>query len=236
MGKFVQRFQKNETGRDFIVGDIHGCFSKLESHLLAIGFNSDAGDRLFSVGDLVDRGPECDKALIWLGKPWFFAVAGNHEDMAIRWQNGNMDTGNYIANGGSWNVMNSMEQQLEFSDAFAELPIAIELETDDGLIGIVHANCPFDSWGEFVSVLNDESLSKGKKQAVIDSAQWSRERAKGILNGDIFGVKAVVVGHTPLVVPAWSGNVLHIDTAGWHPSGHGFTVINAETLKIEYAK
>jgi len=51
------RFACNAVGRDFAVGDIHGCFSHLRRSLEAIGFDASV-DRLFSVGDLIDRGPE----------------------------------------------------------------------------------------------------------------------------------------------------------------------------------
>lgn len=234
MSEIVRRFEANKVGRDFIVGDIHGNFTKLQAKLDAIGFNPDGGDRLFSVGDLVDRGQECDDSIEWLRKPWFFAVAGNHEDMAIRWPNGNMDAGNYIANGGAWNVTKTRDESLAFSDAFSELPIAIELETSHGLVGIVHAGCPSDSWNEFIRLLEDETLSKNKRSSVIDAAQWDRSRIEAHLNNyamqHVRDARAVVVGHTPLMKPTWCANVLHIDTAGWHPSGAGFTVINAETL------
>lgn len=230
----VRRFARNTQGRDYIVGDIHGTFSKLQAHLDAIGFDPAAGDRLFSVGDLVDRGPESERVLQWLELPWFFAVAGNHEDMAVRWPNGNMDTGNYMANGGTWNVTKTRDESLEFADALDQLPIAIELETEAGLIGIVHANCPFPTWQQFVGTLEDTTLSKDKRQVVIDAAQWDRSRIEMYQEGPPYalvdGVRAVVVGHTPLRQPTWCGNVLHIDTGGWHPSGAGFTVIDAEML------
>lgn len=53
----VRRFDRKPLGRDLIVGDAHGCFTKLQASLDAVGFNLER-DRLFSVGDLVDRGPE----------------------------------------------------------------------------------------------------------------------------------------------------------------------------------
>lgn len=46
----------NHAGRDFVVVDLHGCLDQLEALLKAIGFDP-ARDRLFSVGNLVDRGP-----------------------------------------------------------------------------------------------------------------------------------------------------------------------------------
>ena len=43
-------------GRDLVVGDVHGHFATLRHALgeLEVG----AGDRLFSLGDLIDRGPD----------------------------------------------------------------------------------------------------------------------------------------------------------------------------------
>ena len=80
----LMRFPQNTQGRDFAVGDIHGCFNRLQGVLDEMGFDP-AKDRLFSVGDLVDRGPDCDQVLDWITRPWFHAVRGNHEDMAMQW-------------------------------------------------------------------------------------------------------------------------------------------------------
>jgi hypothetical protein len=78
----VERFPLNENGRDFVVGDIHGMFEHLSRLLTDIAFDEET-DRVFSVGDLVDRGPESRRALEWLDNPWFFACRGNHEQFAI---------------------------------------------------------------------------------------------------------------------------------------------------------
>lgn len=222
----LKRFARNTAGRDLIVGDIHGHFGKLQVHLDEIGFDPAAGDRLFSVGDLVDRGPDSDKALEWLAQPWFHAVAGNHEDFAIRWPNGHMDAGNYVANGGGWNVANPPEVQLEFKAAFEALPVAIELETEAGLLGIVHADCPYRSWDKFREV-----LAAGGREAehAVMMAQWSRNRPEKLMDDEVSGVRAVIVGHTPMQRMASLGNVLFIDTGAW--LGRHFTVIDAADLQ-----
>lgn len=64
----MQHFEPNKVGRDFVVGDIHGCFGKLTDNLKQLNFNFDI-DRLFCTGDLVDRGPESHLALDWLAYP-----------------------------------------------------------------------------------------------------------------------------------------------------------------------
>lgn len=223
-----KKFQRNAAGRDLIVGDVHGHFTRLQAALDAVGFNP-AEDRLFSVGDLVDRGPECDQALEWLAKPWFHAVSGNHEDMAIRWPNGFMDAGTYTMNGGGWNVANTREAQLEFSSAFASLPVAIEIETANGPVGIVHADVPGQSWTRFTEDLQNSSLSKAAMDTIIDTAQWSRNRIDRLIKDDVIGVRAVVVGHTPVRNITVLGNVHYIDTYGWRDGQ--FTLLDAETLE-----
>lgn len=227
--KFVQHFECNTVGRDFAVGDIHGMFKLLQTELENIGFDPER-DRLFSVGDLVDRGPDSDLALEWIDKPWFHAVRGNHEDMAIRYPDGNMDSANYAANGGSWNVSNPRDQQIKFSDAFSTLPIAIEIETEGGLIGIVHADCPFPTWRDFVASLDDASSTNRKRKAIFEAAMWSRERIQGEDHSGVPDVRAVIVGHTPLKRPAALGNVYHIDTGAVFRDGY-FTFLNLATLK-----
>ncbi|ACK78677.1 metallophosphoesterase [Acidithiobacillus ferrooxidans] len=74
----------NAQGRDFIVGDLHGCRSMLDALLGHAGFDT-ARDRLFSVGDLVDRGPDSMACLDLLLEPWFYPVLGNHDAMLMAW-------------------------------------------------------------------------------------------------------------------------------------------------------
>lgn len=226
-GAYVARFKRNTFGRDLVVGDIHGHFTKLQAALKAIGFNPDA-DRLFSVGDLVDRGPESHLSLEWLDKPWFHAVAGNHENFAIRWPNGNMQAGNYAANGGTWNIANSPDDRRMFADAFAMLPVAIELQTEAGLIGIVHADCS-SSWTRFIETLESPLTSKTELEHTIDMAQWSRGRIQSMFDGGVEGVRAVVVGHTPMERWTSLGNVIYIDTGAW--CGREFCILDAHTLR-----
>lgn len=230
MKTLVRRFAANTKGRDLIVGDIHGCFTRLGEALRGVGFNPEAGDRLFSVGDLVDRGPESIEALNFLALDFVHAVSGNHEDMAVRWPNGNMDWGNYAANGGGWMIALDEEMQREVAAALGALPVAIELETAGGLVGIVHAECPFDDWGAFTHKLEDQSLPSGYRNQMIDAAQWSRTRIESGFAGDVAGVRAVVVGHTPMRNWTSLGNTLYIDTMGWRTQGH-FTILDAATLQ-----
>lgn len=226
----LQHFSMNKAGRDFAVGDIHGCFSKLQAQLDRIGFDP-AVDRLFSVGDLVDRGPESEAVLEWLAKPWFHAVMGNHDDMAYRWPAGNMQPDIYRRNGGGWNMDQSTQAQKAVSNAMAKLPVAIEVETALGLIGIVHADVPFDSWREFAETYWDSNVPESMQKRVSDVAMWSRGRIAEADESGVRDVRAVVVGHTPVQSPVVLGNVYHIDTGAVF--GREFTILNLATLEAE---
>jgi hypothetical protein len=63
----------------FTVGDIHGCFTEL----LSIYNQLDNDTLFFSVGDLIDRGPDSIKVLDFFISNNLHAVRGNHEDMLL---------------------------------------------------------------------------------------------------------------------------------------------------------
>ncbi len=225
MTQMIQRFERNGVGRDIVVGDIHGYFTRLQVALDSIAFDPANGDRLFSVGDLVDRGPECERAIDWLAEPWFHAVRGNHEDIAIRYAKGNpVDRAIYSRNGGDWFMAMSKDRQQQFGAAFDTMPYAIEVETERGIVGLVHANVPVDDW-EWLG----ETLLMNRNSR--DRVMWDRGRIESENTEPVAGVRAVIVGHTPLVHPVRLGNVYHIDTGGWTAVGH-FTLLDLEALEV----
>ena len=78
----LKTYLPNETGQDYICSDIHGHFSLLETQLTEVEFDK-TKDRLFCLGDLIDRGDESFMALDYLNNPWFYSILGNHEIMLI---------------------------------------------------------------------------------------------------------------------------------------------------------
>lgn len=84
MHQLHQRLPSNTAGRDFIVGDMHGCYDLFKAELEKVRFDA-ACDRVFSVGDLADRGPNSMACLRLLREPWFHAVRGNHEQMLLNY-------------------------------------------------------------------------------------------------------------------------------------------------------
>jgi len=196
----------NTNGRDFVAGDIHGCFDLLSKALRDLRFDPEA-DRLFSVGDLVDRGPQSAQVVEWLAQPWFHPVRGNHEQMAIDYVAGEQDSLEYRVNGGRWFIDLPAGRQADIARMFDALPIAIEVETRAGAVGIVHADCPFDSWQELVAELGGED-----GEVIANISMWSRERFGARIASHVAGIAKIFVGHTPVDRDLLLGNVHYIDT------------------------
>lgn len=197
----IARYDRNVAGRDFVVGDVHGCFDKLAEAMDAVGFNP-AKDRMFSVGDLVDRGAQSKDSANWLAQPWFHAVRGNHEAMAINFANGHNHAFHYERNGGRWFIDLPDDQQQLYAELFAAMPIAIQVDTPTGTVGIVHAEVPGNDWWK---------LRHPDKQAV-EVALWARDRISLEDESEVQNIDRVYVGHTPLDRPEKLGNVHYIDT------------------------
>jgi len=202
----IKHFDKNENGRDFVVGDIHGCFDLLRDKLKEISFDAKT-DRLFSVGDLVDRGEKSAECAKWLNKSWFHAVRGNHEQMAIDYIPYAKDI--YRRNGGQWFIDLPEYDQTLFKFVFERLPIAIEIETNNGLVGIIHAEQPFNSWTKLQERL---SHNNGDNRFIIECCLWDRTRFEQQDKSVIDGIYRVYCGHTPTNTPVELGNVTYIDT------------------------
>jgi hypothetical protein len=70
------------AGRRIVVGDIHGCYDELMELLEKVGVGDD--DRIFSVGDLIAKGPKSKEVLeLFMTDARFATVIGNH-DLALR--------------------------------------------------------------------------------------------------------------------------------------------------------
>ena len=215
MYEVFKRYAKNLYGRDFVVGDIHGCFTKLEEALRAVRFDK-LRDRLFAVGDLLDRGPESDEAVYYLiNERWFFAVKGNHERMLIDSLNPNYPNAyaNHALNGGMWfHGLPTVEQQC-IALVLDDLPIAIEVETDRGLIGIVHAEVPHSDWDQFKSLY-------AENEAHFETvALWAVSKIKRRETREVLGIDHVYVGHWTVPEPTTLGNVTYIDTGAGYDDG-----------------
>lgn len=223
----IDRLEQNRKGRDLLVGDIHGCADKLLRQLARINFDAKR-DRLFILGDLIDRGPQPLQVLALLDEPWCFAISGNHEDALLSFEAGLLDAEQILSIGANWFLALSQHQQYAVLERLKRLPVAIELQTATGPLGLVHAECPTDSWSQFV-----EALRNRDEHARVQ-AMWSRKRIKSGRTSWVYDLRAVVAGHTPVPEMQWLGNTLYIDTGAWaNPDSDrtSFCMLDAATLE-----
>lgn len=141
-----RHYRANLAGRDFVVGDLHGCKALLLQLLSHVGFDTRV-DRLFSVGDLVDRGPDSLGCLRLLNDRWIHSVRGNHEQMMIDWLASEDDGGHWFANGGDWVLEHrdgDARKEIEaLGRRLAELPLMATVTLRDGTrFHVVHAEFP----------------------------------------------------------------------------------------------
>jgi serine/threonine protein phosphatase 1 len=194
----------NANGRDFYLGDIHGCWDAFDELLKQVGFDP-ARDRVISVGDLVDRGTRCDDVLDYLKQPWFYAVRGNHEQMAIDHVTGFFDAEMYKRNGGKWFMELPFERRKELADAFADLPYLIEVEgPNDQLIGVVHGDTVTNDWDVLKANIDREDVQM--------LCMWARTRVERQDKTQVANVSAVILGHIICNTPQVYGNCFYIDT------------------------
>lgn len=214
----VKRLRINKSGRDFVVGDIHGCYDLLWESLKRVSFHPQR-DRLLCVGDLIDRGPSSVRVERFLAQPWVHSVLGNHECMLLdMYEDGEPDADLLRAymnmmgarNGMKWWLDVPIERQRSIIEAIRNLPYLIELETERGTVGLVHAEVPAGmNWQTFVA-----RVESGDKN-VITTATWGRDRVHSSDENGVAGIDRVFVGHTPQRAAGRLGNVYYVDTGAF---------------------
>lgn len=190
----IKRFEENKEGRDFISSDVHGAFDLLHEQMRMNAFDT-SKDRLFIGGDNCDRNPDSTNILDYIYEPWFHSIRGNHEEMLITAFENPTSRNAYemlYCNGGEWFYDCSPEKQKAIYEAFKSLPLAIEIESPQGLIGIIHAQVPMDDWEKFRSMSEQDLYWSG-----YAIAQWSRTKYDKRDITDVKGLCKCFVGHSP---------------------------------------
>ena len=206
---------ENIEGEDFVVGDLHGCYNRLMEMLKHHDFDF-TKDRLFCVGDLVDRGENSMKCVELLDKPWFYSVMGNHEALAIAGIKDDYSARVHISNGGEWFYMLNEITQKCIASRFEDLPILIETTVKGKKIGIAHATIGND-WEECKTLLMEAEDGKSLRR-IEDFIIWDREKAKSG-EGNFKPTKnidMVFLGHTIMPFPKQKHNLCFMDTGCFH--------------------
>ena len=222
-----QLVEANASGRDFVLGDVHGMFDRVDQALAAVGFDP-ARDRLFCVGDLIDRGPQSAEVVRFLERPYVHAVCGNHEDALLQLhEKSKRPDGEEWLDGAEWWRELSVAKRRAVVARLRELPLVIEVPTPRGNVAFLHADLPKGMpWPEFRTALERDP------DTVRATVLWGRARITREDNSGVPGIGRVFVGHTPQLDGLRRyGNVYAIDTGavfGWMGYDGHLTCVNIE--------
>lgn len=193
----------------FVVGDLHGMAHAFDGLLDLADFDRDR-DRVWSLGDLIDRGPYSERCLELLDQPWFHTIRGNHEQLLLDATHSKGDWLRWAVNGGDWALGFGWDDP-HLRERLDTLPWACELLTAIGRIGLIHADVDRTcDWPQLLDALErDQGLSR-------QIALWSRSSASQAIRGlperVVPGVDLVLVGHTIVPQAMRRGNLWFLDS------------------------
>jgi serine/threonine protein phosphatase 1 len=219
----VQHHAANLAGRDFVVGDLHGCVEALRYLLREVEFDT-SRDRLFSVGDLVDRGEreQCEQALALIDKPWFYAVLGNHEDALCAVAEGRMPRNRWYGIGGGWAQTVPDDVLSRYARELRKLPLARVVGEGEKRFNVLHA--------EFFG--SDAELDAGQfDPEVRERMLWGRELVLATGETPRYPLSLTFCGHTPVREVRQIGSQVFIDTGAFITEGR-LTMVEALTSRI----
>lgn len=230
--------EENTRGNDYVVGDLHGSVHLLEKFMELVNFDK-TRDRMFSVGDLPDRGIDSYGTLQLLNEPWFFPVLGNHEQMFYSYAKGMSDGYGYsfLNNGGEWILRQPPNDgRLSVNDLADLLLYVPRVRTVKGKnkVHIVHAE--FNLQGIALTddrIEKEDTLRKLCMLASFDGefSFWGRslfnqyyrtqpsmvkhDMAKiALVNSP--NLSKIISGHTIVETPLQLGKCLNIDTGAYN--------------------
>lgn len=198
-----KEYELNKEGKDYIIGDLHGCYDLLISEMYEAGFDKKK-DRLFSVGDLVDRGSKSLECLRLITEDWFYPVQGNHEDMMLSAVLDGVNTELWLVNGGDWYLRLDESEQAMIEMLCETIRETIPYSITVGNIGICHAQPPSLDWQD----------AQNPNEKDIKIMLWSRSWIAN-KNQDSVSIKTYH-GHTPDSEIQTVGNATFIDTGAFY--------------------
>jgi len=214
------------TKRHFIVGDIHGRYQALQDLLASAEYDPET-DIIYTVGDMIDRGPKSVEVFEFFQQPNTYSIRGNHEVMVTDpdWHNV------WLANGGIQTLASLTEHYYDeawLKAMINSLPYIIDVgePEDEYAFRIVHAEMP-PAWNEetFQFVLDSSETDADPRFAhllwartTITDARENVANLKPLTEGIMFhperSGRNVFVGHTPLKRPMTVGDMTYLDTWG----------------------
>ena len=220
-------FGPNRRGRDFVVGDVHGCFRTLERALEAVEFEA-VSDRLFGVGDLVNRGPHSAHAIDWLERRFAAVAFGNHERSVLSWFEAKR--GVPPPAGSGWLRAIAPGAFGRWRAALRAMPLAITIETAHGSVGIVHADVPHLDWVVTTAML--EAGAPDHVDVALLGADAPEDEVRLHRSRSVHGLRALVHGHFVVEEVERFANRWNIDTGASFPHRDRLTLLHVNARRF----
>jgi len=235
MNSLIRQLPENTMGRDFVLGDLHGCYALLDKLLKYVTFDMRV-DRLFSVGDLADRGPDSLRCLQLLAEPWFYTVKGNHEQMLIdffkpyRYPTHSIHADEYeqhvellMDNGGRWisEYFQDPTELMHCLDRMENLPLIYVVGEESQRFHVIHAELVKSSSRYQYSFWLDSDIDGWLMTGVVPDAVQSRLLwGRSLMSNDYDlpinpQLSRTFCGHTIISRPRQTGSHIAIDTGAF---------------------
>lgn len=202
----------------FAVGDIHGCYDRLQALIERIPIDY-AHDTLVFIGDYIDRGPHSVEVVDYLLQlknrvSGVIFLKGNHEDMLEKFLNGT-DRHTYLLNGGQ-QTLDSYLNKMPQSGSHPIPPDHMEFYKSLRL---------FYETEEFIFVHAGLRPRVPLNSQDTEDLLWIRDK---FINSKYDFGKRVIFGHTPLKRPLVEPNKIGIDTGAVY--GNALTCVQLPDL------
>lgn len=207
----------------FAIGDIHGCFDKLQRLILEIKADP-ANDTLVFIGDYIDRvdgGRDVVDYILKLKKTFqnVICLRGNHESMLLRFLDG-VEDDIYLANGGFATLK-------AYGISRSDTPKVRKKKIPPDHLKFFKTLLPYYETDQFIFVHAGLIPGRELNEQSLYDMQWIRQTF--IDSDDDFG-KQVVFGHTHFSEPLVEDNKIGIDTGAVY--GGSLTCVELPALKF----
>ena len=207
----------------FAIGDIHGCFDKLQRLILEIKADP-VNDTLVFIGDYIDRadgGRDVVDYILKLKKTFqnVICLRGNHESMLLRFLDG-VEGDIYLANGGFATLK-------AYGISRSDAPKVRKKKIPPDHLKFFKTLLPYYETDQFIFVHAGLIPGRELNEQSLYDMQWIRQTF--IDSDDDFG-KRVVFGHTHFSEPLVEDNKIGIDTGAVY--GGMLTCVELRALKF----